>query len=321
MKTITTILATLILGCSANPATVYEPDGGDAGTDVDSDSDVDTDTDSDGDSGPDATTDSDTGTDTDTESICLYLCISVSNCMGIGGTQHSEYTCDTEEFICCQMAGTDTDTDTDTDSDADSDTDTDTDIDTDSDSDTDTDVDSDTDSDSDSDTDTDTDTDSDADTDTDTEPDLNACGFVEMPSGTVCDPDTGQVWEATVSPSSEGNWAWGFWYYCEPLTLGGFDDWRMPTEDEMAALWRLDDPIILDGYECDWPMWAGTDCWQLMWSDYGYAELGYIPSMYGSDVFDFHCSSIGGTDTTAYPCRISNVAVGTPSLFTRCVRG
>jgi hypothetical protein len=146
-------------------------------------------------------------------------------------------------------ADADTDTDTDTDADADSDTDADTD------SDTDADTDSDTDTDTDSDTDSDTDTDSDSDTDSDTDVDAdcgthkwacwpmpnpvgsglpNEADYQENGDGTVLDKVTGLTWEQR-PPGGSHTFDEAI-SYCEGLSLGGFDDWRLPTRIEMMSI-------------------------------------------------------------------------------------
>jgi hypothetical protein len=113
----------------------------DASTDTDADADSDADSDSDSDSDSDADSDTDADTDADTETDtggCPYDCFSASLCDIVSGTVHDEYTCTTEDTVCCDQSGADTDTDADTDADSDGDTDADSDADSDTDADTDT---------------------------------------------------------------------------------------------------------------------------------------------------------------------------------------
>ncbi|MDD5306229.1 MAG: DUF1566 domain-containing protein [Deltaproteobacteria bacterium] len=116
---------------------------------------------------------------------------------------------------------------------ADSGADTDTDGDTDADADTDSDSDSDTDADSDSDSDSDSDTDSDSDSDTSSE------------TGTVSDTDLGCAWiDGTTLLTWENPASTDYrnvaesTSYCESLVACGFDDWRLPTIDELRTLVR-----------------------------------------------------------------------------------
>jgi len=53
-------------------------------------------------------------------------------------------------------------------------------------------------------------------------------------NGTISDNNTGLMWQEI--PSSEGfDWQ-AAKDYCENLTLGGFDDWRMPTAKELYSI-------------------------------------------------------------------------------------
>ncbi len=87
----------------------------------------------------------------------------------------------------------------------------------------------DTDTDSDSDTDTDSDTDADTDSDSDTDPG----GYEE--DGIWHDLATGFMWERSTS----GHSLWSDAVtYCEDLSLGGYDDWRIPDIYELDTLVR-----------------------------------------------------------------------------------
>jgi hypothetical protein len=68
------------------------------------------------------------------------------------------------------------------------------------------------------------------------------------------DPDTGLMWTKSDNGSDMN------WYqanaYCSNLRLGGFSDWRLPTINELQAVF---DPGIMKGYikRSGWP-WSST---------------------------------------------------------------
>lgn len=142
-----------------------------------------------------------------------------------------------ERYVDDQTDGAadgDADTDSDADSDSDTDTDTDSGSDGDGDGDTDTDADADGDSDVDSDADSDADSDTDADTSSDTEVDTG---------DPFCEGD--DVWHDTESDlcwpieASDFAMSWGdALSYCGSLTVGGYDDWELPSIDDLRSLVR-----------------------------------------------------------------------------------
>ncbi len=58
--------------------------------------------------------------------------------------------------------------------------------------------------------------------------------FVDNGNGTVTDLATGLMWQQADSASGM-NWEDGL-SYCEDLSLGGFDDWRMPNAKELQSI-------------------------------------------------------------------------------------
>ncbi|MFA6412392.1 MAG: DUF1566 domain-containing protein [Syntrophales bacterium] len=59
--------------------------------------------------------------------------------------------------------------------------------------------------------------------------------FVANNDGTVLDQKSGLMW-ATKDNGEDVNWQ-GAQRYCERYRGGGFEDWRMPTLDELASLY------------------------------------------------------------------------------------
>lgn len=59
--------------------------------------------------------------------------------------------------------------------------------------------------------------------------------FIAYDNGTVSDTRTGLMWAAKDNGSNI-NWA-NAKSYCEHYRGGGYSDWRMPTQDELAGLY------------------------------------------------------------------------------------
>ena len=62
-----------------------------------------------------------------------------------------------------------------------------------------------------------------------------ARNFIAYDNGTVLDTRTNLMWTAKDN-GSDINWA-NAKSYCENYRGGGYTDWRMPTQDELAALY------------------------------------------------------------------------------------
>jgi len=68
--------------------------------------------------------------------------------------------------------------------------------------------------------------------------------FIDNPKkGVLLDTKTGLMW-AVLDNHTDTNWEYAR-RYCENYRIGGFSDWRLPTQDELASLY---DPSI-DGHE------------------------------------------------------------------------
>ena len=86
-----------------------------------------------------------------------------------------------------------------------------------------------------------------------------------MCGGGVCTDESGLQWE---EPTSGGNVIWDVARnYCQTLGLGGHDDWRLPTLDELRTLVRGCNPTTSGG-TCR----LGTSC--ATWSCYSDDCLG-----------------------------------------------
>ncbi|MEI7673608.1 MAG: DUF1566 domain-containing protein, partial [Deltaproteobacteria bacterium] len=71
--------------------------------------------------------------------------------------------------------------------------------------------------------------------------------FIAYDNGTVLDTQTNLMWPAKDN-GSDINWANGK-SYCENYRGGGYTDWRMPTQDELAGLY---DKSMIYKSVCGW---------------------------------------------------------------------
>jgi len=194
-------------------------------------------------------------------------------------------------------------------------------------------ADTDTDTDVDTDADSDSETDADSGTDTETETETEDCEA----GGNWYDPDTGLCWQ---NPTS------GIWFnwlealdYCDGLSLGGHDDWRLPLIQELISLLRgcwdgtevgnygtntclVSDPDCLDA-ECNDTGCAYCDEWE--GEDDDPEGCYWDPALTGyCDMF--FSSSIHNDDETAVwfvSFRLGGVAAtyAWSECDVRCVRG
>lgn len=71
---------------------------------------------------------------------------------------------------------------------------------------------------------------------------LSLCGYTHAGSfqhnndGTVTDTTTGLIWQLR-GPREPMNWQTAR-EYCKTLTLAGYNDWRLPTGEELSSLSR-----------------------------------------------------------------------------------
>jgi len=102
--------------------------------------------------------------------------------------------------------------------------------------------------------------------------------------GTVTDTETGLMWQQ--GSDSDMNWKEAL-AYCESLELGGHNDWRLPSREELRSIvdYEKYDPAI------DTEYFLNTDSWDY-WSATTYASPGVtdyawcVKFSYGLDYYD-----------------------------------
>jgi hypothetical protein len=82
---------------------------------------------------------------------------------------------------------------------------------------------------------------------------LAQAAYVSNGDGTVTDTTTGFMWQQEDARNDGGGFTWNdALAYCEELSLGGFNDWRLPNYRELASL--VDDsrfdPAIDPVFQC-----------------------------------------------------------------------
>ena len=83
-------------------------------------------------------------------------------------------------------------------------------------------------------------------------------GLVDREDGTIFDTRTNLLWQQ-VSPDDTYTWEEAK-EYCESLTLAGYNDWRLPTIEELKTLIVMEHkPTICPIFECkeDW-YWSSS---------------------------------------------------------------
>jgi hypothetical protein len=70
------------------------------------------------------------------------------------------------------------------------------------------------------------------------DPTCNPHSYIQPGTGVIKDTVTGLMWQQTTAPGmSDGTYSWQQAEdYCENLALGGYDDWRLPTIQELSTL-------------------------------------------------------------------------------------
>jgi hypothetical protein len=189
-----------------------------------------------------------------------------------------------------------------------------------------------TDTDLDADTDSDTDTGADTDTDTGTGTEAENCEA----GGNWYDPDTGLCWQ---NPSSDllfnGIEALAF---CDDLSLGGHDDWRLPLIQELISLIRgCWDGAEVGNYGTNSCLVNDPDCLEAECNDFGCAYCDesagedddpegcyWDPGLAGDCGSFFSSSNHDGEETGVWfvPFRLGGVAATYiwSELYVRCVR-
>jgi len=103
-------------------------------------------------------------------------------------------------------------------------------------------------------------------------------GLVDREDGTIFDTKTKLLWQRV---PSDDTYTWEEAYkYCKSLTLGGYNDWRLPTLEELRTLIdKRHEPTICPIFECKldwyWSSTSDTDFPAIVWLvyfGYGYAS-------------------------------------------------
>jgi hypothetical protein len=134
--------------------------------------------------------------------------------------------------------------------------------------------------------------------------------IIDNGDGTLTDTGTGLMWQQSYA----GNPTWeGALYYCENLTLAGYNDWRLPNINELQSfvVYTYSTSVIsqslIGGEECYY--WSSTprsvnEAWTFFCAYYGdiaygsivYAPMGLFMVTYVRAVRGGQCGSFGDTD-------------------------
>ena len=112
--------------------------------------------------------------------------------------------------------------------------------------------------------------------------------FVINPDGTVTDTTTGLIWQQATAGPMEWEDAMN---YCKCLTLGGYNDWRIPTIEELFNLVdrsRYNPAIDTDAF----PDTVSSDYWSSTTYAYGTDGAWCVYFSYGGGGYDGKSSSL-----------------------------
>ena len=139
--------------------------------------------------------------------------------------------------------------------------------------------------------------------------------FIDNKDGTVSDLTTGLMWQQE-PPKSTMNWHEAI-KYCSGLTLGGLDDWRLPTLPELFSL--IDYSREIPAID---PIMGATKVSSGYWSSTtraGYTDGAWLVGFYYGGVY-------GGYKSSSFYVRAVRVATVNQCSFDPhsnliCVRG
>jgi len=127
--------------------------------------------------------------------------------------------------------------------------------------------------------------------------------LIDNGDGTVTDTDTGLMWQQATAPDT---YSWqAALAYCADLSLGGYNDWRLPTYKELAALGDLSrfNPAFKTTYFTDTQS-------SYYWSSTSYPGFEYIAFyIYFEDGYDY-----GSNITKSYDYYVRAVRAGQNQL-------
>jgi uncharacterized repeat protein (TIGR01451 family) len=110
-------------------------------------------------------------------------------------------------------------------------------------------------------------------------------GFTDHGDGTITDNLTGLMWTKNANlPGGSKPWQEAL-DYCNNLTLGGYNDWRLPNRKELYSFtdFSRDDPSLPTGYPFTnvqaYHYWSST-------SDAGYPVSAWIVGVWSGSVYD-----------------------------------
>ena len=138
-----------------------------------------------------------------------------------------------------------------------------------------------------------------------------AFDFTDNGDGTVTDNVTGLTWEQTTN-SGPSSWPQAQ-EYCEALTLGDLDDWRMPSLKELFSI---------SNFSAGWP-YLDTDYFDLTVNDSISKDEQYWSSNYyvGKTVEGQYDAAFGVNHATGHIKAYPALVTGPMGKYVRCVSG